>query len=111
MGAVAQQTIRVTCYYPSFHRRLSKTPMPAIGKHVSVQGVLQRIDGDCCAIAIQDITFGPADFAGSTTESSLSSKSKQFDWYAKGKGRRARYEDDGDDSQPRPSTSSSQTVE
>ena len=107
-AAVAQQTIRVTCYCPSSRRRLSKTPMPAVGKHVSVQGVLQRIDGDHCAIAVQDITFGPADFAGPTTESPPSSKLKQFDWYAKGKRKRARYKGDGDDSQPRPSTSSSQ---
>jgi len=110
-AAVAQQTIRVTCYYPTSHCRLSKTPMPAVGKHVSVQGLLQHINGDRCAIAIQDITFGPADVAGPTTESPPSSKLKQFDWYAKGKGKRARYEGDGDDNQPVPSTSSSQTAE
>jgi len=48
--------------------------------------VLQRIDGDHCAIAIQVVTkFGPAELAGPTTESPPSSKSKQFDWYAREK--------------------------
>ena len=77
-AAVAQQTIRITYYYPTSHCRLSKTPMPAVGKHISVQGVLQRIDGDHCAIVIQDVTLGPAELAGSTTESPPSSKLKQF---------------------------------
>jgi len=85
--------------------------MPAVGKHVTVQGVLQHIDGDRCTIAIQDITFGHAELSGLTMELPPLSKLKQFNWYAKGKGKQVQYEGDGDDSAPVPSTSSSPTAE
>ncbi|KAG2745966.1 hypothetical protein P692DRAFT_201055985 [Suillus brevipes Sb2] len=82
-----QQNIRVRCYYPQGHPRLSKTPLPSALKHVVVQGTILRIENERCVLAIKDIAFGPSDnvIAGPTSDVVSSTPSKSFDWSGKKK--------------------------
>ncbi|KAG2744317.1 hypothetical protein P692DRAFT_20838257 [Suillus brevipes Sb2] len=82
-----QQNIRVCCYYPQGHPRLSKTPLPSASKHVVVQGTILRIENERCILAVKDIAFGPSDniVAGPTSDVVSSTPSKSFDWSGKKK--------------------------
>ena len=69
--------------------------MPAVGKYVCVQGAFQGIVDNRCSLAIQDVFLSSQ--TGPTTQSPPSNKLKRFDWYTeeKGKGKQARYEEEG----------------
>ena len=101
-GAVNHQTVRVLCYYPFSLPRLGKTPIPNIGRHVVVEGVLHDIEDERCIIYVNDIAFNSPN--EQPIAEAPSSKLTHFDWYGKGKGKRARY-DEKDESATAPSTS------
>ena len=108
-SAVVHQSVRLRFYYPSTHPRLTKTPLPAAGKHVVVQGYIQRVENDRCVVSVNDIELGPSDSIFSA-DPPPPAKLLHFDWSTKGKGKRARYDDD-DLGEKGPSASSSQTAE
>ena len=104
-GAVNHQTVRFTCFFPTCHPRLTKTPMPPAGRHVALQGVLNDIDEDRGLVYIQDISFT---HTGETIQAEApSSKLKHFDWYGKGKQKRARYAESTEENAAGPSGLSS----
>ena len=104
-GAVNHQTVRFTCFFPTCHPRLTKTPMPPAGRHVALQGVLNDIDEDRGLVYIQDISFT---HTGETIQAEApSSKLKHFDWYGKGKQKRVRYAESTEENAAGPSGLSS----
>ncbi|KIM50840.1 hypothetical protein SCLCIDRAFT_33946 [Scleroderma citrinum Foug A] len=106
-GAAPHQSIRLRCYFPSTHPRLTRTPLPSAGRHVIVQGCIQRIDGDRCIVSVNDIKFGASESIF-TVDTHPPTKLSHFDWSTKGKGKRARY--DSNDDKSSLIASSSQTI-
>ncbi|KAH0830211.1 hypothetical protein J3R83DRAFT_1568 [Lanmaoa asiatica] len=75
-----------------------KIPVPFVGKHVVVQGLLTGIEDDSCTIVVKDITLGPSDsiVMGLSRELKPPSTLKHFEWgdgaSGKKKGKCARKE-------------------
>ena len=79
--------------------------MPPVGRHVSLQSVLTDIENDRGIGQIQDISFTQT---GETIQAEApSSKLKHFDWYGKGKQKRAHYAETNEENAAGPSGLSS----
>jgi hypothetical protein len=106
---VPLQLIRLCCFYPSDNARLTRTPVPNMGKHVAVYGDLIRFVNTRWLIRVRDIAFGPGDIVSPTSEIPPSSSKPHFDWKKKKDHKKARHDDVDDDEDGKQASSSKQT--